>query len=310
MRVKSRQHRVSIRTACLTTAIAACSLLCAGGGLQAQSADSKDGEKGFVWIETFQGTSNSLGTVTKLDNSGGYKFSPLFEMDFGVPFYFVHAPSGSLGTGLTSVNGIGDPHLDLQFSLGNESTSFISSITGTVPVGDTAKGLSTGRVTVDWNNYVEFTAGRISPFLDAGLANSISDTRFFTRPYTSLGTVAHFQGGAYLQLWRALSLGASAYADAPFGHQKVFSKLIERGQSGSTGRGKGVGTKKGAFESESVTEGDADIARDNGGSVWLDLYARGMADFQVGFTRSTEYDLNSVFFAVVVDVGKLVRGSR
>ncbi len=291
----------------ITKTIAALAVLWGAGGLRAQSADSTEDEKGFVWVETFQGRADTLGTILKLDNSTGYKFGPHFEIDLGVPFYFVHATSSSAATGLSSGNGIGDPYLDLQFSLDNSVTHFVSSITGRAPVGDTSKGLSTGRVTFDWNNYLEFTAGRFSPFVDVGIANSISDTRFFTRPFTSLGEVVHLEGGGYVGLRHALSLGASAYADAPFGEQKVFSKLIRRGQSGSTGHGRGAGAKKGAFETESVTIGDASIARDNGGSVWLDFYPGKLAGFQVGFSRSAEYDLNSVFFGVVLNVGNWVR---
>lgn len=298
-----------VKQAFVSTTIAAFALLWSAGGLRAQSPNSTDrkDEKGFVWLETFQGRSDTLGAILKLDSATGYKFGPHFEIDVGVPFYFVHATSSSTASGLSSGNGIGDPHVDLQFTLENDATQFVSSLTGRAPVGDTSKGLSTGRATFDWNNYLELTAGRFSPFVDAGIANSISDTRFFTRPFTSLGTVAHFEGGGYLRLRSALSLGASAYADAPFGEQKVYSKLIQRGHSESTGHGRGMGAKKGAFESESVTIGDASIARDNGGSVWLDVYPGNIVGFQAGFSRSMEYDLNSVFFGIVLNVGNWVR---
>ncbi|HYK89184.1 MAG TPA: hypothetical protein VE398_10460 [Acidobacteriota bacterium] len=303
MRTETTQHRVSIRRACLVTAIAM--VLWSAGVLKAQSGTAKKDNRGWVLVETFQGSSDTLGTVSKLGTAVGYKFTRHFEIDAGAPFYFVHAASSSTATGYSSGNGIGNPYLNLQFSLDNSVTSFVSSISGTAPVADTAKGLSTGRVTVDWDNYLEFTIGRITPFANLGLGNSISDTHFFTRPFTSLGTVAHFEGGASVQVWRALSLGGSAYADAPFGQQKVFSKLIKRGQVGTSGQGRSP--KSGAFEKQSMTVGDASIARDNGGSVWLDLSPGGVADFQVGFSRSVEYDLNTVFFGVVLNVGNWLR---
>jgi hypothetical protein len=302
--------RFSICRACFISAVALSAVFGDAGILRAESGNSKKDDKGFVLVETFQGTSDTLGAVTKLNTTAGYKFSRHFELDAGVPFYFVHAFSSATATGLSSGNGVGDPSLILQFSFSGSATSFVSSITGTAPVGDTAKGLSTGRATVDWNNYLEFTAGRITPYANLGLANSISDTRFFTRPFTSLGKVAHFEGGADVQIWRALSVGASAYADAPIGQQKVFSKLIKRGQAGTTGQSTGRGQKRGVFENQSLTVGEASIARDNGGSAWLDLSSGGVADFQVGFSRSVEYDLNSVFFSVVLNMGKWIHARR
>ncbi len=292
---------------CLAAVITLTAVACAPELLRAQSSSARKDDTGYVLVETFQGASNTLGTVTKLDTRVGYRFTRHFEIDAGVPFYFVHASSSSVAAGLSSANGIGNAYLDLQLSLSNSKASFISSLTGTAPTGDTSKGFSTGRVTVDWNNYLAFTAGRITPFANLGLANTISDTRFFTRPFTSLGKVAHFEGGADFVVWRALSLGASAYADAPFGQQKVFSKLIRRGQAGSAGQGRGRGPKNGVFETQSVTVGSASIARDNGGSVWLDLSPGEVINLQAGFSRSTEFDLNSVFFSVILNVGKWAR---
>ncbi len=296
----------SIHRICLMAALGLAAVLSIPDSLRAGSGKTSTDDRNFVFVEAFQGTSNVLGTVTKLDTMVGYRFTRHFEMDAGVPLYFVHASSSSTAAGFSSGNGIGDVYLDLKFSLSKSATSFVSSITGTAPTGDSTEGFSTGRVTVDWNNYLAFTSGRITPFANVGLANSISDTRFFTRPFTSLGMLAHFEGGADIRLWRPLSLGASAYAVTPFGEQKVYSKLIRHGQAVSSG-GRGRGPKSGVFENQSETVGDASIVRDNGGSVWLDLSPGDAADFQVGFSRSTEYDLNSVFFSILLNIGRWVR---
>jgi hypothetical protein len=307
MRTGPVQQGIAIRKLSLTATMAASAVVWTAGVLKALPDNPRGDDKGLVLVETIQGTSDTLGMITKLDTAVGYRFGRHFEMDAGIPAYFVHASSTSTAAGLSSGNGIGNAYLDLQFRLSKSAASFVSSITGTAPTGDTAKGLSTGRVTVDWNNYLEFTAGRITPFANAGLANSISDTRFFTRPFTSLGAVVHLEGGADFQVWRALSLGASAYADAPIGQQKVFSKLIKRGQGGTTAQGRGRGAKSGVFENQSLTVGEASIARDKGASAWLDLSAGEFANLQVGFSRSAEYDLNSVFFSIVLNVGRWIR---
>ncbi len=278
------------------------------GCLNAQAADS---ENGFVLTETFQGSSNTVGTILKLDTMTGYKFNRHFELDAGVPFYFVSASPEATAAGATSGNGIGNAYLRLKFGASNSTATFISSLTGAAPTGDANRGFSTGRVTVDWNNYLGFNAGRLTPFANVGLANSISDTSFFTRPFTTLGKVAHFEGGADLQLLRMISVGGSAYADEPFGEQKVFSKLVVHGQKNMAGPGNGMGNgrglKRGVFQNQSVTIGSADIARDNGGSVWLDINPSGILSLEVGYSRSAEYDLNSFFFSLRMDAGRWFR---
>ena len=40
----------------------------------------------------------------------------------------------------------------------------------------------------------------LAPFVDAGVANSISDTEFFHRPFTSFGYLAHVEAGADVDL--------------------------------------------------------------------------------------------------------------
>ncbi len=286
---------------------------CSADVLHAQSNHS-DNERGFVLSETFQGNTNAIGTITKLDTMAGYKFNRHFEADAGIPFYFVRASADSTALGATSGNGIGNAYLLLRFSASNAVATFVSSLTGSAPTGDAAKGFSTGRATVDWNNYLGFDVHRITPFVNLGLANSISDTRFFTRPFTSLGKVAHFEGGADVQIWRLVSVGASAYADAPFGQQKVYSKLVMRGQANPPGSGRGpgsgMGQKHGVFNDQSVTVGSASIARDNGGSTWLDINPQGIINFEVGYSRSMEHDLNSLFFNIGLNLGGFFRSTH
>ncbi len=310
MRSASMGYKTLIHRGCFVVTLSMSVILWTSGFVAAQTADSKVNDKGFVFTAAFQGTADTLGAINRLDTKVGYRFGEHLELDAGLPVYFIHAASSSTAAGFSSGNGIGNAYLSLRFGFSNSSTDFVSSVTGSVPTGDTTKGLSTGRVTVDWNNYLGFTAGRITPFVNLGLASSISDTPFFTRPFTSLGKVAHFEGGADVQVWRALSLGASAYADAPFGQQKVYSKLIKRGSAGTPGQSRGRGPNSGAFETQSVTVGEASIARDNGGSVWLDLSPGHVVSFQVGVSRSVEYDLNSVFFGVVLNLGNWIRTSH
>ena len=90
--------------------------------------------------------------------------------------------------------------------------------------------------------------------------------------------------------------------------QKIYSK-VKHGHAANQVPGTNPGQgKKGVFENQSVTVGDASIARDNGVSAWLDLSPGRIVDFQLGVSRSLEYDLTSVYLCVVLNVGKLITG--
>jgi hypothetical protein len=250
-------------------------------------------DKGVTSYVEFGGTSNSEGQVYRIDSSVGYKFNQHFTTDIGLPIYFVR---GSSSTGI-SENGIGNPYLDLKFKALNPTLNFGSVLTGYAPLADSKKGLSTGRATFDWTNRVDHSFSSLTPFVDIGLSNTTLDTRLFIRPYTTLGMNTHFEGGTSLDLGRFFSLGASGYAIVPFGQQTVFSKVTPgSAQSASHGH---------AFQNNQQTTGSADIAKDNGFSTWLELTPKAYVDMELAYTRSMNYDLNSVSFTIGMNVGYL-----
>src|SRR5437773_1322193 len=209
-----------------------------------ESEESREQEKGMVFYETFQGSSNTLGQVMKMNSTLGYNFNKYVGIDAGVPFYFVRSSPTSTTTGWTSNNGIGNAYVNLRLTINNPTVNFVSTLTGAAPTGDAATGFSTGRAIFDWNNYFDHPFSRITPFANVGVANSISDTRFFTRPFTSLGLVSHFEGGANLRFSQYFGVGAAAYDILPSGQQKIYSKLIKGGASGNAVSGR---SHKGVF---------------------------------------------------------------
>jgi hypothetical protein len=281
--------------------------------IAAQSSEDSPGEgKGFALYQRFQGSSNTLGQITKLDTTLGYNFNQYFGIDAGLPFYFVHSSTTSSTMGTSSQLGIGNAYVDLRLTLNNPALNFASTITGTAPTGDTASGFSTGRVTFDWNNHFNRTFSRITPFANIGVANTISDTHFFTRPFSSLGLIGHLEGGATYRILHSISLGLSAYDILPSGQQKIFSKQFKRRPDG-TGMQSGASDSPRygrAFETSSETIGTADIARDNGFSAWFGVSPAPYLDFEVGYNRSVHYSLNTVSFGVGVNLGDLAKKSR
>src|SRR5262249_3315754 len=140
-----------------------------------------------------------------------------------------------------------------------------------------------------------------TPFGSIGLANTVSDTSFFVRPFTSLGLVSHFDGGAKFHFSQVVDVGASAYGVKAAGQQRIISKIVKR-QSTTAATASGTGKNR-VFETSGETVGTADLANDHGFSTWLAVRAGSKMDFQAGYTRSAGYDLNTLFFGVGFRVG-------
>jgi hypothetical protein len=269
---------------------------------QSVPAAPSQGDTGFTSYVEFDGTSNAEGQVYRLNSSVGYSFTQHFGVDVGVPVYFVRPSSSVTGTtGSTSSNGLGNPYLDLRLKFLNPAVNFGSVLTGYAPAGDSKLGLSTGRATFDWTNHFDHSFNNLTPFFEVGLSNTVADTQLFLRPFTSLGMNSHFQGGASYQVGRYFNVGAAGYDIQPFGQQTLFSK-VAKGQVAVPSRGK-------PFQSNQQVTGSSDLAYDNGFSAWIGASPSPYLDMQLGYTRSIQYDLNSVSFGIGVNVGRLYHRS-
>ena len=276
---------------------------------QKPSASSTDVEKGFTATESFQSTLNSSERLFKLDSTVGWDFSKYFGVFAGVPVYFVDVPSSTTTTGTTTTttpsssnNGIGNAYLGLAFRAPNSMLDYASTITAGAPTGDTKKGLSSGRATIDWDNRFEHSFSRLTPFFEGGFGNTVPDSKLVTRAFTSLGFVAHLEEGAELELVRHFSVGGSAYQIVPEGNQKIYSKLVAKGGTGKVG-------SKNVFQTSATASGN-DLTRENGFNTWVGLDAGRFWRLQVGYTRSTTFDLSSFAFNVSMNVGKLLRSGK
>jgi hypothetical protein len=276
-------------------AIALLTILIGTAAAQSSPKPAATDSTGFSSYAEFGGTSNSEGQIYELNSSVGYNFSQHFGMDLAVPIYFLR-PSSS--TGGTSTNGLGDPSIDAKLKFLNSAINFASVLTGYLPVGDTKKGLSTGHGTFDWTNHFDRSFSKLTPFGEAGIANTITSSRLFMRPYTTLGFNTHFRGGATYDVWKFFSLGASAYDILPSGQQTVFSRVSHRSNAGTIAHGR-------VFTSNQQTTGGADIAHDDGFSTWIDASPRPEIDMELAYTRSVHYDLNSVSFTIGFNLGSL-----
>jgi hypothetical protein len=281
----------------------------------AQSSTSKpkesDDPRGFTEIETFQGDINSSERLFKLDSAFGWDFNRHFGVFAGVPVYFVHVPSTTTTVGgvttttpASNNNGIGNIYLGFAFRAPNPTLAYASTITASAPTGDTKKGLSSGRATVDWDNRFEHEFARLTPFFEGGIGNTVPDSRLFTRPFTSLGFLTHLEEGAQYELLRHVGVGASAYQIVPAGNQKIFSKLVSR-----SGPNRGPGGSRQIFETSATASGTG-LTRENGFNTFVSFEPNPIWQVELGYTRSITFDFNSFAFNIRMNVGKLLRSNR
>jgi len=274
-------------------------------------------ERGWTLIGGFYDSSNTDGTIMKLDPALSYRFNRHFQTYAGLPFYFVNLSSTatsastmtSNGSGL--VSGVGNAFLGFRGNLESDAVNYSSTLELTAPTGDKSRGFSTGRVTADWTNRFSHSFHSFTPFGSLGIANTISDTAFFVRPFTSLGLVSHFEGGAMYDFSRYVSVGGSVYALRAAGEQTIISKVIKReatiprssGTSVSSGTGQaagksGNGRANRVFDTTTETVVPATVANDNGVSTWVIVSPRSELNFHVGYSRSIHYDYDTVSFGL------------
>lgn len=265
-------------------------------GSPAASTPSPGVVRGLTLAGRLEGSINSDGQVTDLNTSIGYNFNRHFGLDVGIPFYFNHTAStiSQTSPSTASGKGIGDFYADIRSSWEGRILNLDSSLTGTAPTGSQGKGLSTGHFTYSWDNEISHDFDRISPFVDVGLANSVSTRGIFRRPFISLGHVANFEGGFRFELLKQLSWSISAYDVAPWGTQTVYSRVVRQSGPSTPGSGKG----QHGYRMQSVTQGTADLTRDNGINTSVTFQPTRLLDFMVGYTRSVRLQLNTVSFGI------------
>ena len=289
---------------CLVIALLAANVSLLAQGQTQPSPDSRaqvDSEKGITGFETLQGTINSDSRIYKLDSNLGWDFNKHFGVFAGVPVYFANVPSSTTTGGTTATtkasytnSGIGNAYLGFTLRAPSPKLDYASAVTAYAPTGAAAKGFSTGRVGVDWTNRFEHTFYGLTPFFDAGLSNTVPDSVFFARPFTSLGAISHLEEGAEYKLVKHFYVGVSGYQIVPLGSQKVFSKL--------SGKGKG----KNPFDTSTVSTGN-DLTRENGFSTWVALEPSSIARLELGYTRSMTFNLSSFAFNLRMNVGQMLR---
>jgi hypothetical protein len=271
------------------------------------SKDQEGFSPGWTLGARFEGDYSSDAGVYDFGTALGYNFSPHLGMDAGVPVYFVSTPTSTAQSNPGAVSGVGmgDTFLDLLLNYPNPSLDYSSAIHLTVPVADTKKGFSTGHATWNYTHHFDRAFGSWSPFLDAGVGNTILDTRYFTRPFMSFGYNAAFTGGLEYDEG-PFSLQAGAYDVAPWGDQTVVSRVFRCSPAVSCSASRGSHNRK-SFTGAHTTTGGADLVRDNGYQTGIDFKPVYYLDFEFNYSRSVPLHLNNYSFGIGVNLSSLVR---
>jgi hypothetical protein len=289
------------------------SILCAasfspfGSAFAQSSPNSAVQPSRFVVYESFAGDSNADGQIMALNSSATYYFTEHFSARAALPIYFEFpsstlSPSTTTASTSTSSSGIGDIFLTLHAAWREPFVNYSTSLLGTLPTGAASKGFSTGHFTFDWSNRFDRSFSVLTPFVDVGLANSVTDTPYFMRPFVTLGPVAHFEGGVGVSPSRFINVTASAYDIAPWGAQTIVSRVVvtsANGKPGAAAHGR-------PFETAHQTSGTAALTRDDGFYAGVIVSPKSYLDLHIGYTRSEQFALNTVSFGIGVNVTALL----
>lgn len=264
---------------------------------------------GTTAFAQFVATRSNLGTIYNEGVGVGYNFSEHFGGDIGLTMYTVQSPfSNVVNRDWRWTTLLGDPFIDFRYTTKSHGIKMTSIITGTIPASGGTRVYSTGRFGVDWFNHFETDYKGFKPFVNFGAANETVDRYVFprpfdiARPYQTLGVISDFEGGANYTVLRHYSIGASAYALAPIGPQKMFSRLVSP-DSPVSGDANHHRLWNNAFE----TVGNSTIARDNGYSGWVEVGRIKNLKVQVGYTYSIHYAYGTAFVMLRFDGTSLIR---
>jgi hypothetical protein len=258
--------------------------------------------------------STPLGAVGAYDVNVGYNFTSHIGADLGLPTYTVRSPFSIVTNKdwrYTTI--IGTPYVDVRYTTNRSGVNIMSILTGAIGVSG-VRTYSTGRTVADWYNHFDHeykvitSYASFTPFVNFGGGNGSFDRTLMARPYNicrlyeSYGYIANGEIGGTIKLFHKYGIGSSAYAFAPMGPQKVYSRLVSPDSLLASD-----GHYERYFDKAFLTDGPSKIAKDNGFSGWLEVTRFRHLTIEVAYTRSVHNAYDSAFIMLKYDFTALLR---
>jgi len=197
---------------------------------------------GFTFTSVHDSAS---GWYTLATPAVAYTFSPHYSLDLSFPIYLYRLAENETTKDISGTSypestrrlfihdfDPGDLFLAAHATYTFHHVTDIITPSMTLPSGDASDGLSTGRVTFDFDNHLETPMPHSeSTFILAigGGDSSSLVNRLVTQDYTSLGPLAHFQIGLRTPLPHGALFQSIAYEQLPLGDNKVYATLTRPG---------------------------------------------------------------------------------
>ena len=292
-----------------------CALLVLAAPIRAQTPAASNANQpegfypGWGFGTKFEGSTSGDGSVYDIATGVGYNFTRHFGVDLGAPYEFVGTPSSIKSKNPQGLSGygLGNLGMDLKWLYPENALTYASTLHLGAPTGDTKKGLSTGHATWNWTNHFEHGWGDFTPFIDAGAGNTVPDTKYFHRPFSTFGYNAEFEAGTEMDAG-PFSLTASAYDIAPWGNQTVVSKVY-RCTSGTKCSATGTTTDRKSYLNTNVSTGEASLTRDNGFNAGIEFKPSKAKylDLEFDYSHSVPLRLNIISFGIALDIAGMMR---
>lgn len=267
---------------------------------QAPESPAYQPQKGFDIYEEFRGSASDQGQFLVLDNDIGYDFNRYVGIDVGIPVYFNHLTPPLEGQPYGWQNQLGDPYADVRLTFNNHVLDYGTAVTVSVPYYETGS-ISGGDLGVDWFNHFDKPIGRVTPFLNVGIANGVLNTQLLSQPYRlvdtfrTLGFIADGEAGMDLRIYHSFGVGGSFYEIVPSGTQKAFVNGT---------------TETNEFLFPTASNALAEATNDHGYSAWIRLIPTHFLYSEVGYVHSIEFHQDAVTLTVGFDLRSMFRHSR
>ena len=183
-----------------------------------------------------------IGWYSLVTPAVSYTFSPHYSADATVSIYPYrltldpNASSSSTQQLVPTHGDLGDTLVSFRARFDSSSLQHVATASMTVPTGNRANGLGTGRVTFDFDEHIEHYRMNLGTILDIGLGDSSGlFNQAVAKDYSSVGPLAHFQTGFVYWLPGHSYIQSVAYEQLPLGDQKLYTTYSFPGRRDVTG---------------------------------------------------------------------------